>query len=276
MNQELFLLGFLSITLSVSIIAYNIFRARMQRKSFFKDKRLNYYTRNRILTISFFLFFATFIFTFFAFTLFYAIKNRRGFILNIENDLPYLVSIFFFSLLAGFATGCHTAAIITEKYIKSFGSFSHKDKNFKAIYLYNEFFHGPMGHVMGYSSFMVIMFVLAVLEKDYPLFNLNQTDIIFYSFYGILLGFIFLYLQFKGFIWKHQIPWFGGIFLLHLSFIYFYKINFNNYPFNSFFFVLQTIVNFGLLIKFIFYRRRRLYYPYNLKVLFDQLLKNPS
>ncbi len=268
-------LGVFTLVFGISTVVYNLFRASMQKKSFFKDKQLGFYTRNRILVVSFSLFTATLIFLIFAFTLFYAIKGRVGFTFQ-ANDLPYLIGIFFLGLLASFATGCHAAAIITEKYIKSFGSFSHRDKNFKAIYLYNEFFHGPVGHVIGYSSFVTIMLILAIFEKDHPQSSLNQIDIVYYLLNSIVLAVIFLYLQFKGLIWKHQIPWQGGIFITHLFLIYYLKFNFILLPFNLFFLVFQIIVNLGLAVKFVLYRRRNLYYQYNLKALFDQLLKNPS
>jgi hypothetical protein len=273
--SELTILSALTFVLGISVIIYNIFRASMQKKSFYKDKHLGFYTRNRILTISFSLFAATLIFLLFAFALFYAIKNRVGFTFQV-NDLSYLISVFFLGLLASFAVGCHAAAIITEKYIKSFGTFNHRDKNFKAIYLYNEFFHGPVGHVVGYSSFIAIMLVLAILEKDYPVYFLSQNELIYYLINSVVLAAIFLYLQFKGLIWKHQIPWFGGIFITQLLIIYYLGLNLAQLPFNVFFLVFQIMVNFGLAIKFIFYRRRKSYYPYNLKTLFDQLLKNSA
>ena len=75
----------------------------------------------------------------------------------------------------------------------------------------------------------------------------------------------------KDLIWKHQIPWLGGIFIVHLFLIYYLRLNLIQLPFNLFFLVFQIIVNFGLSVKFIFYRRRKLYYQYDLKSLFDQL-----
>jgi hypothetical protein len=229
------------------------------------------YTRNKILQISFGLFFGVIISLILGLVLFFAIKQRDNGLLFDSSEMYLLFSFIIVCFLVAYGAGSYVAAIVIEQCMLK--PDEDQPKRYKALHLYNEFFHGPFSHVLMYSGIDALFLILCILEKNHPLLSFDLIDSAYYYYliYGVILGIAYYYWQLWNGTWKHQLPWFMLIFSSQIFFIYYNKIDFATHPFNLFFFTFQLVLNTGIITKFIFYRRRRLFYRYNLK--FDQLFK---
>ncbi len=244
-------------------------RSRMTRqKSFEEKKEYKLYGKKKIYLISLGIFFVVIISLLIILVLFISVKTRdHG--LSFDNYEIFLLFILFLtSLLIIYGAGSYTAAIIIEQCILHS---RRKKTTYRALQLYNDFFHGPFSHVLMYAGGNFLMLVICVLEKNHPLVSSDSLNNIIYIFYGVILGSIYYRSQVRNLTWKHQMPSFFLIFIAHILFIYVNRLEMSLFPFNLFFLSFGISLNVELFVKFIFYRRKGLFYRYNLR--FDQVIK---
>lgn len=266
----------------INIIAFAVFltvfltplfikiRSRMSKKVTLSENEFRAYTRSKILQISFSHFLVLILGFIFLVIFFFGIKNRINGSNFSQSDLLFFIAFVFLYLLVTYGAGSYIASIIIEQCLLKPNQ-NHPVK-LKALRLYNEYFHGPFSHVLFFSGTNTILLLFSIYEKNYPT-SATFFNIFLYGIFGAILGCFFCYWQIWSGTWKHQIPWFITIFILHLIFVYTNKINFSLYPFNFFYLIFALTLNTGLLFKFFFYRKRGKIYRYNLKIQFDQLFK---
>src|SRR3989344_603660 len=133
------------------------------------------------------------------------------------------------------------------------------------LFLTNEYFHGPVSHVLIFSGGFTLFFLISILELFYATHEINLTKVSFYIIYGLLFGGLFLFAQLFNKTWKHQSPWMIGLFLLYLGVIYNYPVNLFFQPFNLFFITFGFILCTGLIIRHATYILRGERYKYDYK-----------
>lgn len=271
MTTDFNLLTIITVAAVIFTPIFTHVRSGMTKRVNLGKKAFKLYTRNKILQISFGLFFSVIISLILGLVLFFSIKQRDNGLLFNSYEMNLLFSFIIVCFLVAYGAGSYAAAIVIEQCMLK----PNEDQptRYKALHLYNEFFHGPFSHVLMYSGIDTLCLILCILEKNHPLISFDLVDNIYYYYllYGFILGFMYYYWQLWNGTWKHQLPWFMLIFVSQIFFIYINKIDFATHPFNLFFLTFQFVLNIGVITKFIFYRRRRLFYRYNLK--FDQLFK---
>lgn len=243
-------------------------RGRMSKKVNLTIKEFQAYTRNKILLITIFHFSVIFIICAFLSLLFLSIKYRSGTLTLNMNDLLYFSALIILCLITTYGGGSYISSVVLEQCMITPND--NHPKKLQALKLYNDYFHGPFSHVLMFSGTNAIALLISFFEINYPL---TATNLINYGFYGVITGACVFIIVSKNKTWKHQIPWFLMFFLSHLFFIYLNKINFLNHPFNFFYLLAGITGNTALIFQYIFYRKKRKDYRYNLKFKFDQLFK---
>lgn len=122
--------------------------------------------------------------------------RQRIEILDFDDIQLFGIGIFFM-IFAFVGNSVHFVSKVLSRYIK-------KDKKSKE-YQVNEIFHGKLSHYITFACSYMVVFILALLEINYPsLLALNSISIVSLVGAGILAGFS----AFKGIFYTHQ--WKGG------------------------------------------------------------------
>lgn len=265
MNVFTFVLIFICVSSFLSLVFLN-FRAKTTKKQLTaKEKKIHF--RRKILTI--FTFHLLFLFCGFTFGLFFFFSLVGNSITASTNEFYFLIIFFLTVILISYGSGSYLTAVISEPYVNQA---TKKDRKNIILFLYNEYFHGPFSHVLTFTGINFCLLIFAGAETLNNDFLVSISDQTYYLIaFGVVFGWVYHYWQVKNLTWKHQLPWFLLLFFGHIILIYTKKINLVDYPLNLFIFTFEISLNSFLLIRYVYYKKRKLFYRYNLK--FDQLFK---
>jgi len=131
-------------------------------------------------------------------------------------------------------------------------------------YITNEFFHGPVSHVMVFSGALFMFLIISLLELGYPTRGLTNTHLVIYLVDGIALGIALGMAHYYNDTWKHQIFWAATALLVHQAVLLSSpEVSFYEVPFNLFFAIFSFVLNIMLLIKLIWYHAGKVLYKYD-------------
>lgn len=165
----------------------------------------------------------------------------------LDYDKLHLVPLGALFLIYGFVGySIHFVSKVLSRYISP----NKKD----LVYRVNELFHGKLSHYMTYFCTLVVLFILAILEINYPLDNkLNSSHEILIIISGVVFGVSASKVIFSTNEWfgGHNKPLFVVVSLMTvITFVLFtsLKISFLYYPFAYF----AAAVFTSIMVTFIF------------------------
>ncbi|MCL5432634.1 MAG: hypothetical protein M1524_00770 [Patescibacteria group bacterium] len=239
---------------------YLFYRVKVTNEWVRKDKHLSFYTRDRIFKITSLQLILILCALSLLFWLLIAIKMRGSFS---DFERPELIIVAFFliiSLIISFGGGAYASSVITEQFTLN-GLKQHPA--FNTLLLVNEFYHGPVSHVLVHSGALVLLLLICFFEKFNPL---TQTDILrfyLYVIYGIIFGLSVLFVFIRTQTWKHQMPVALITNIIQIVFLVTVGISIYRIPFNVFFLCANSLLSLGLIIIFIHHKLRHTYYRYD-------------
>ncbi|OGM33195.1 hypothetical protein A3D00_00420 [Candidatus Woesebacteria bacterium RIFCSPHIGHO2_02_FULL_38_9] len=247
---------------SIVIPLYTILRKGMINKSLDDHIPQKFYSKQRMSKIALTNFFLLILTIILITLILLSIKSRRDLNYFSREDISIFLIYFLVVNLISYGAGMYIISIIKEQFTtKSLKN--HPE--YKILYLTNEYFHGPVSHVLIFSGGFTLFFLISILELFYATHEINLTKVSFYIIYGLLFGGLFLFAQLFNKTWKHQSPWMIGLFLLYLGVIYNYPVNLFFQPFNLFFITFGFILCTGLIIRHATYILRGERYKYDYK-----------
>lgn len=262
MPIDLIVLTFFAILWVVIAPFYLKFRANMTEKSVRVDRKLSFYTKKRILRTTVTLLTCAIAGVLFVNGLIISIKLRSG-IFTFNNKEIFILALYFVTcLIIAFGAGAYISSILVEQFTLND---LKKHNAFKTLGLANEFFHGPVSHVSFFSGGLILLLLIAFLEKYNQAKNIETIHLYFYSFYGVLIGVIMFVSQFVNGTWKHQIPFVIATNFVHWVFVAKNISGFSDFyslPYNLFYLCLNSIFLIGLLGLLFHHRKNGTHYRY--------------
>ena len=142
----------------------------------------------------------------------------------------------------------HFVAKVLSRYIK-------KEDNPK-VYRINEIFHGKLSHYVTFACAYMVIFTLALLELNYPMFTiLPEFYLVLIAISGILAG----YSSFKAIFYTNA--WYGGyskpFFLITLVFLIILKTIYRSHELMMGYYPLNVFISFVLLTVLCIYTFRQ-------------------
>lgn len=246
MNLDFYILTLAILIHTIGAPLYIKARERMLKTSVRVDKPLSFYTKFRIVKLTFFiiLLFSLAILGFYI--LFFSIQARSELLRFQTYNLILLFAFLYIIFLIVFGGGIYITAIIQEQYIllplKKIGSY-------KTLSIVNKVFHGPISHVLIYSGAYALLMIICFLERYNPLNFTNSYLLAIYIIYGFAFGIMYFWSRVKDSTWRYQKPVMLFIFFIYLVFLLLSNIDLKYCPFNVFYLVGSIILNFGLAVK---------------------------
>jgi MFS family permease len=248
---------------SSAIISYLFlsFRDRTTKKNMNKTE-YKIHIRGKILTVFFYHLLFIFGGSLIGLFVFLLLVNNFNLSLVLRLQNVYLSLFFLCCLFITYGSGVYLTAVISEKHIKN--SLSSENDN-PILRFYNDYFHGPFSHVLSFTGFGFLMLVFSATEIIFSKQTINPS-MNFYPIYGFLFGIMYFYWLVKNLTWKHQTPWFILILSIYAIFTYHNQINILTFPLNTFNLFFLITINFCLVFKYFFYKKKKGDYRYNFKL----------
>lgn len=251
--------------LTVFILAWFIFapiylfyRIKITRNH--EDRHLSYYTKRRIFNVTSIELFIVIVGLIILSSLLIAIKARENLFVFNNYEVGIFIAFFVLCITVAFGVGSYVTSIITEQYtLKDLKNHS----SFNTLFLVNEFYHGPVSHVLMFSSGITLFFLIALLEYFNPIKYVSPILLFSYFIYGIFFGLGFFVSQIQSQTWKHQI---SVVILVNIAEAYFVisqKVNFWKMPYNLFFLTAISVFSLGLTIFYIHHKVKHTVYRYD-------------
>ena len=239
---------------------YMILRNKMVLQAKKRKHPLSYYSKKRIFKIAITILLLMLPTLILMSGIFITIKLRTGSADLSQNDLPFVLAFFIASLFVAYGSGIYIVSVIKEEFTKEDLTL---DPKFVLEYITNEFFHGPVSHVMIFSGAVFLLLIISLFELSYPTNMAEQNYLILYALDGVVLGISLALSHFYNDTWKHQLIWTIIALLIHQSVLVTgTQVSFYEIPFNLFFAIFTFVLNITLLGKLIWYHAGRAVYKY--------------
>ncbi|MCL5438632.1 MAG: hypothetical protein M1268_01440 [Patescibacteria group bacterium] len=239
---------------------YLFHRVKVTNEWVKKDKQLSFYTRDRIFKITLLQLLLVLCALSLLLWLLIAIKMRGNFSDFTQQEIIIVGSFLILCLVVAFGAGAYASSVITEQFTLN-GLKQHPA--FDTLLLVNEFYHGPVSHVLVHSSALVLLLLICFFEKFNPVAKIDILRFYLYIVYGIIFGLSVLFVFIRTQTWKHQMPVVLIANITQIVFLITAKISIYRIPFNAFFLCANSILSLGLIILFIHHKLKHTYYRYD-------------
>lgn len=251
---DLQLLYLLLLSGAITTPVYLRMRSRMTHKLHSTDKPLKYYTHRRVVKFTILVIFMGLVLNLFMLAIFLAIKSRDSALGNLsDNDMFTLGLLLAAASIIATGEGLYISSVILERFtLRGL----RDDPQFSRQTVATKLFHGPISHIMIYTSMFAGFLILSLTELTHPFRLVDNLTLVGYVVAGILAGLIYYYAQVYNLTWRYQLPGALIVLALHLSVLVGLGGLSLNLPFNLFFLVYELIY-VGLLLNRYFYRLLR-------------------
>ncbi len=256
--NDIVILTILNLAVLIYAPAYFFFRKEMTKARDI-DHTVTYYTKKKVWMFVFHILIVILVLFLIAFALTFSIKERSARLIFSPPELVILFVIFLMWSIVVYGVGFYISGIMVEQYTLS--SLKHNPA-FRIENIPTRLMHGPISHVFMYTGALGVLLSIVALEVFNLTRELTISEYLIYIIYGLIFGGAYLYSQIKNLTWRHQMPGFFAIFIIHMLLLLTHIDSIPRMPLNIFLLVAEIIVNSGLIFWWRIFKRRKLKYIY--------------